>query len=120
VKRQERGPEVDKLVAEWIADRTLDEAMAVFRAADVTAAPVYDAPQLLADEHLRARGSFVKIDDPDFGPMTVQAPAVQMSETPGEVAHLGRALGADNEAVYGELLGVTAERLEALRAAGVI
>ena len=33
----------------------------------MAAAPVYDAEQLLADEHLRARGSFVEVDDPDLG-----------------------------------------------------
>ena len=38
--------------------------------------------------------------------MTVQAPVAQLSETPGRVDHLGRALGADNDAVYGDLLGL--------------
>jgi crotonobetainyl-CoA:carnitine CoA-transferase CaiB-like acyl-CoA transferase len=120
VQRQERALEVDKLVAEWVVERTLDEAMAVFEAAEVTAAPVYDAPLLLADEHLRARGFFVEVDDPDLGKVTVQAPVAQMSETPASVEHLGRALGADNDAVYGELLGLTSERLAELRAAGVV
>jgi crotonobetainyl-CoA:carnitine CoA-transferase CaiB-like acyl-CoA transferase len=120
VRRQDRAVEVDKLVAEWVAERTLDDAMAVLQAAEVAAAPIYDAQQLLADEHLQARGSFVTVEDPDFGPMTVHAPVVQMSETPGEVAHLGRALGADNDAVYGELLGVSAARLSELRGDGVI
>ena len=59
VRRQERAAEIDELVAEWVGERTLDEAMAVFEAAEVAAAPVYDAQQLLADEHLRARGTFV-------------------------------------------------------------
>ena len=39
--------------------------------------------------------------------MTVQAPVARLSETPGRIEHLGRALGADNEAVYGDLLGLT-------------
>lgn len=120
VQRQERAVEVDELVEAWVATRTLAEAMAVFEAADVTAAPVYDAAQLLADEHLRSRGTYLRVDDPDLGPMTVQAPVAQLTETPGRVAHLGRALGADNEAVFGELLGVDADRLATLRADGVI
>jgi crotonobetainyl-CoA:carnitine CoA-transferase CaiB-like acyl-CoA transferase len=120
VQRQARAFEVDELVAEWIATRTLEEAMDTFERAEVAAAPVYDAQQLLADEHLRARGSFLRVDDPDLGTMTVQAPVVRFSETPGVVQHLGRALGADNDVVYGGLLGVDAERLAALRAAGTI
>ncbi len=120
VERQTRAVEIDAFVAEWIGTRTLDTVMETFERAEVAAAPIYDAWQLLADEHLQSRGSFVEVDDPDLGLMTVQAPVVKFSETPGVVEHLGRALGADNDEVYGELLGVDAERLAALRAAGTI
>ena len=120
IPRQARADEIDALVATWIREHTLDDAMKVFLAENVTAAPIYDAQQLLADEHLRARGTFVSIDDPDVGTMTVQAPVARLSETPGHVAHLGRALGADNEMVYRDLLGLDADRLADLRAAGTI
>jgi crotonobetainyl-CoA:carnitine CoA-transferase CaiB-like acyl-CoA transferase len=120
IRRQERALEVDGLVADWVGDRTLDEAMALFQQADVAAAPVYDAQQLLADEHLRCRGFFVEVDDPDFGRVTVQAAPAQLSDTPGRIDHLGRTLGADNDAVYGDLLGLDADHLAALRAAGTI
>jgi crotonobetainyl-CoA:carnitine CoA-transferase CaiB-like acyl-CoA transferase len=120
VSRQQRAAEVDDLVAKWIGERTLDEAMAVFEATEVTAAPVYDAEQLLADEHLRARGTYVRVDDAELGPVTVQAPVAQLSGTPGRIDHLGRALGADNDAVYGDVLGLDAGRLAELRAASVI
>jgi crotonobetainyl-CoA:carnitine CoA-transferase CaiB-like acyl-CoA transferase len=120
ISRQERAVEVDELVAKWVGERTLDEAMSTFEAAEVTAAPVYDARQLREDEHLRARGTFVPVEDDDFGTVTVQAPVAQLSGTPGRVEHLGRALGADNDAVYRDLLGLHADRLTALRAEGVI
>ena len=120
VRRQARAREVDDLVAGWIRQRTLAEAMDVFERAEVAAAPVYDAQQLLADEHLRARGAFVEVADADFGTMTVQAPVARLSETPGGVDHLGRNLGEDNDDVYGDLLGLDAGRLAALRAEGTI
>jgi crotonobetainyl-CoA:carnitine CoA-transferase CaiB-like acyl-CoA transferase len=120
VPRQARSIEIDELVAEWIRVRPLDQVMKVFHAEGVAAAPVYDAQQLLADEHLRARGTWVTVDDPDLGAMTVQAPVAQMSETPGRIDHLGRPLGADNGAVYTDLLGLDAARMAALRAAGTI
>ncbi len=118
--RQRRAAEVDGLVADWIRGRTLDEAMGVFEAGSVAAAAVYDAEQLLGDEHLRARGSFVQVDDPDLGPMRVQAPVAVLTETPGRVHYLGRSLGADSDDVFGDLLGLDPERLAALRASGVI
>jgi crotonobetainyl-CoA:carnitine CoA-transferase CaiB-like acyl-CoA transferase len=94
--------------------------MRVFEAAEVTAAPVYDAEQLLADDHLRARGTYLQIDDDDLGPMRVQAPVVRLSGTPGRVDHLGRAVGADNDSVFGEVLGLSPARRAELRAEGVI
>jgi crotonobetainyl-CoA:carnitine CoA-transferase CaiB-like acyl-CoA transferase len=120
VPRQQRALEVDQLVADWVCQHTLDDAMAVFADASVAAAPIYDAQQLLADEHLRARGTFVRIDDDDLGPMTVHAPVAVLTETPGKIKYLGRHLGADNDAVFGELLDIDPDRLAALRAAGVI
>lgn len=120
LRRRERAVEVDELVAAWVSRRTAGEAMAAFEAEEVAAAPVYDASELLADEHLNARGVFVTLDDPDLGPTTVHAPVVVLSSTPGRVEHLGRGLGADNEAVYGGLLGIDQEKLAAIRAAGVI
>ena len=120
VLRQKNALEIDELVADWVGRHTLEESMAVFEAASVAAAPIYDARQLRADEHLVARGTFVQVDDPDLGSMTVQAPVAVLSETPGRIAHLGRHLGADNAEVFGDLLDVDPDRLAALRAAGII
>ena len=48
------------------------------------------------------------------------SPVAVLSETPGAVQHLGRKLGADNDSVYGDLLGLDPARIAALRAAGTI
>ena len=92
----------------------------MFLDAEVAAAPIYDAEQLLADEHLLARGTFPLVDDPDLGPVRVQAPVAQLTETPGSIVHLGQALGAENDAVYRGLLGVEPDRIDELRTTGVI
>jgi crotonobetainyl-CoA:carnitine CoA-transferase CaiB-like acyl-CoA transferase len=120
VRRQANAHELDDIVAGWIATRSLDEVMAIFERAEVAAAPVYDAQQLLSDAHMRARGTFIDLPDPDLGTMTVQAPVARLSDTPGVVEFLGRNLGDDNETVFGGLLGLDADRLEALRSTGTI
>ncbi|MET8983450.1 CoA transferase [Streptomyces sp. NPDC004539] len=118
--RAARGDEIDKVVADWVAERPLAEALAAFEDGGCAVARVYDAEALLNDPHLTARGTFPVIDDPDLGPVRVQAPATRLSSTPATVRGLGRALGADNDHVYGGLLGLDATRLAALRAAGTI
>jgi crotonobetainyl-CoA:carnitine CoA-transferase CaiB-like acyl-CoA transferase len=120
VRRQRHADEIDAIVASWVADRPFAEVMDTFERAEVAAAPVYDAAQLLADEHLAARGTFVRVDDPDLGTMTVQAPVVRFRDMAGRIDFLGRAVGADNDAVFGDLLGLDSARLAELRVAGTI
>src|SRR5580693_7356758 len=57
-------------IVEFIAARTLDENMAAFAAAEVTAAPVYDIDQFLADPHVQARGIVVDVPDQQTGSLT--------------------------------------------------
>ncbi len=44
----------------------------------------------------------------------------RMSETPGEIRGAGGALGADNDAIYGNELGLSCEQQDDLRRAGII
>jgi crotonobetainyl-CoA:carnitine CoA-transferase CaiB-like acyl-CoA transferase len=111
---------VDSVMAEWIGQQTLDDAMAVFEEAQVAAAPVYDAEQLLADPQLQARGIYPTLPDPDLGAMRVQAPVPRFSATPGGIDHLGAGIGAHNDEVYGGLLGLSEDRRRELHENGVI
>ena len=53
-QRLRNAAEIDKIMADWIGERTLDDALAVFEQAEVAAAPIYDAQQLLADVQRRS------------------------------------------------------------------
>lgn len=119
-RRLARAREVDAVVADWVAGKSLSEAMTVFEAAEVAAAPVYDITQLVADEQLVHREVFVPVQDDDLGAMTVQAPVPRFSGAAGRVDHLGPALGAHNAEVYGELLGLSPNDIADLHARGVL
>ncbi|HTQ22709.1 CoA transferase [Mycobacterium sp.] len=119
-RRLARAREVDAVVADWVATKTLSEAMAVFEANEVAAAPVYDISDLVGDEQLAHRGVFVSVEDDELGAMTVQAPVPRFSAAPGTVGRLGPRLGEHNAEVYGELLGLTITEIDDLRARGVL
>lgn len=119
-RRLARAAEVDSIVAEWVAAHTLSEAMAVFDAAEVAAAPVYEIADLVADEQLQHRGVFVSVADDELGAMTVQAPVPRFSGNAGRVDSLGPRLGEHNAEVYHELLGLTAEEIDHLHTVGVL
>lgn len=118
--RLENRSEVDRRIATWIAARPLAEAIDSLRAADVAAAPVYTAADVAEDEHLRARGALRRVADADGGTVLMHDALPRLSETPGEVREAGRPLGADNQAIYGDLLGFGPAELAELKREGVI
>ncbi len=111
--------EIDAAVAGWIAERTRDEVLAAFEAAEAAIAPIYDARDLLADPQLAAIGAIVSIDDDELGAIKMTNMISRLSETPGAIERTGRAHGADTAEVLAEV-GVDAAELERLRAAGVV
>ena len=111
--------ECDGAVAEFIVARTLDENMAVFQAAEVTANPVYEIDQLIADEHIQARGVIVEAPDDEAGSVLMHNVIPRLSETPGKLRHPAPALGQHTQEVL-RAIGYSAERIAALAADGVI
>jgi crotonobetainyl-CoA:carnitine CoA-transferase CaiB-like acyl-CoA transferase len=95
--------ECDGTVAAFIADRTLDEAMAVFSAAEVTATPVYEIDQLVADEHIQARGVIVEAPDGEAGSVLMHNVIPRLSETPGKLRRPAPALGEHTREILTEI-----------------
>ncbi|MFZ0217292.1 MAG: CoA transferase, partial [Candidatus Dormiibacterota bacterium] len=114
--RAEHGDLLDGMVAAWIRERDLDEVVAAFEAAGAALAPIYDVSQILEDPQYLALQTFISMADPDLGPLRMQNVPFRMSGTPGRVRWTGRALGHDNDDVYGAL-GLD---VEALRNRGVV
>jgi formyl-CoA transferase len=118
--RGENQGELDALVAAWAGGLETEALLALCEAHGVPAGRLYRAPDLLADAHVRARGAIVWPDHPALGPFPMQAPVPRLSDTPGGVAWTGPEMGAHNEAVYGDLLGLDADTRTALAAARII
>jgi crotonobetainyl-CoA:carnitine CoA-transferase CaiB-like acyl-CoA transferase len=111
--------ECDGAVAAFIAARTLDENMAVFQAAEVTANPVYEIDQLIADEHIQARGVIVEAPDDEAGGVLMHNIIPRLSDTPGKLRRPAPGLGQHTREVLGEI-GYSAQRIAALEADGVV
>jgi crotonobetainyl-CoA:carnitine CoA-transferase CaiB-like acyl-CoA transferase len=58
------------------------------------------------------------VEDPELGTLTMTAPVVRLSDTPGEIRFPGRHLGADTREVLAEL-GRSPEEIARLVAEGV-
>lgn len=115
--RVAHADELDEVIAAWSSERTLEQCMEALLAFDAAGAPVYAMDQLAADEHLRARGALVELDDPELGPLRMQGVAPRLSLTPGRVRFAGRPLGADTDEVLTEA-GLGLDEVARLRAEG--
>lgn len=118
--RLAHSEEVNGIVGDWVACRTRAEVEQAFDRSEVAYSPIYDAEDMFEDPQFLARKVLVRVKDPLLGDAVVQDVFPRFSKTPGSVDHLGKAMGADNEAVYGGLLGYDRDRIERLRAAGAI
>jgi crotonobetainyl-CoA:carnitine CoA-transferase CaiB-like acyl-CoA transferase len=119
-ERVGRADDLDRIVGDWIAARGFDEVMAAFEEAGAAIAPIYDMAQVVNDPHVQATDMITTVDDEDLGPLRMQNLAFRLLGSPGRIRFAGRGLGQDNEDVYAERLGLDRERIEQLRAHGVI
>jgi crotonobetainyl-CoA:carnitine CoA-transferase CaiB-like acyl-CoA transferase len=118
--RRENYAEWDALVATWVKSATRAELADVFRATGISAAPVKSLAEVVEDEHLRARGAFVDVEDPAAGTVKMLRPWIRFSETPAAITTSAPQVGQHNAEVYGELLGLGEAELAELQAEGVI
>jgi crotonobetainyl-CoA:carnitine CoA-transferase CaiB-like acyl-CoA transferase len=106
--------ETDRPVAEFIKARTLAENLAIFEKAEVTAAPVYDIDQFIADPHVQARQIVTELPDDEMGSVPMHAVVPRLSGTPGEIRTPAPALGQHNDEILSGL-GLSPVAIEALR-----
>jgi crotonobetainyl-CoA:carnitine CoA-transferase CaiB-like acyl-CoA transferase len=111
--------ECDGAVAAFIAARTLDENMAIFQAAEVTASPVYEIDQLIDDEHIQARGVLVEAPDDEMGSVLMHNVIPRLSGTPGRLRRPAPTLGQHTREML-VAIGYTAEQIATLATNGVI
>ena len=119
-RRLENADALDALVGGWIAARTREEALGIFLAERIPAAPVNDLEDLAADPHVRARESLVEVEDGELGKLAMVAPVPRLRATPGAIRSTGPALGAHSREVLREWLSIDVAELDALRDRGVI
>jgi len=112
--------EVDELVSEWTSQHTRAEVVDRLGGAGVPVAVVRVGDEVVRDGHLIEREFLQWIDHPDIGEVPLPHSPIRWHGS--EMAELDpfHSLGQDNDAVYGELLGLEADKLERLRDEGVI
>jgi crotonobetainyl-CoA:carnitine CoA-transferase CaiB-like acyl-CoA transferase len=111
--------EAERPVAEFIARHDCTECLAIFEAAEVTAAPIYEIDQFVADPHVQARQIVVEIPDEEIGSVTVHNVIPRLSDTPGALRRAAPKLGEHTAEVLARL-GVGGSELANLRSERIV
>lgn len=114
--------ELDKIISGWVASLTLAEAQAALDEAGVPAGPVMSIADIAADPQYQARGMIAAVPDSRMPEDVTYMSGVipRLTETPGFIRHSGGELGADNQAIYGDLLGLDPQEMQRLQTEGVL
>ena len=111
--------EIFDIIAAWTRQRDKFEVMRVLGEAGVPCGAVLDSGDVLANEHLKARGMITTVEHPTRGTFTMPGCAVQLSDSPVEVRP-APLLSQHNAEVLGALLGLTNADLAGLKEEGVV
>ncbi|MBW1944475.1 MAG: CoA transferase [Deltaproteobacteria bacterium] len=111
-KRSLNRIELDKLIGEWTREKTPYEVMEILQKEGVAAAPCADTEDRFSDPHFSERQNIVNIEHPVTGVDFVPNVVCNLSETPGEIRRPAPMLGEHNEYVFGELLGLSKEKID--------
>jgi len=114
--RLKRKGELNRVLADWCAKRTLADAETGLQAERVPSAPSRGIRDLLGDPHLQERDIFRQIGD---GRWSIALPWMDETGSRGKLAP-APALGADNDYVFGTLLGLSSDKQAELKTAGII
>jgi len=113
--------EVDAAVTHWTTSHDRDEVLRRCEEAQVPCGSVYGIDEIFEDKQYRARQNIRFIEDPiSKVEVALQDTVPRLSETPGSIETLGPALGADNDAIYRGLLGMSEAELSLHRDAGIV
>jgi crotonobetainyl-CoA:carnitine CoA-transferase CaiB-like acyl-CoA transferase len=116
--RKSAAAAIDAGIGAWTRERGTAAAAGLLQGAGVRAHPVNTMADLFADPQLIARRHWRRRRHPVIGEHAYCGPAFELSETPGEVASAAPLLGADNDKVFREILGLSDSDYAAMREAG--
>ncbi|MBI1885953.1 MAG: CoA transferase [Chloroflexi bacterium] len=118
--RKANEDDLEGIVEEWTSQHDPFEVSEKLQQARVAAFPPLANFQLGEDPNLNAGGFFVEKEHPEVGIRKHAGIPWRMSETPCQVWRAAPTLGQDNDYVFGELLGRSAEEIGALKQRQVI
>jgi crotonobetainyl-CoA:carnitine CoA-transferase CaiB-like acyl-CoA transferase len=111
---------LDVYICDLTSRATVEEIYHEGQRRHIALTPVNTAAGVARDAHLAARAYFVEIDHPAAGRLVYPGAPYRHAATPWRVGRPAPTVGQHNDEVYGDELGLSADRRRALQEDGVI
>jgi CoA:oxalate CoA-transferase len=118
--RTENQPELSSILTSELIKKTTGEWIEIFEKQDIPYSRINNMKEICEDPIIRHRGMLVAVNQPGIGPVRIAGSPIRLSETPGRVESPAPLLGEHSEEVLRTVLGYGQDRIEALKAQGVI
>jgi crotonobetainyl-CoA:carnitine CoA-transferase CaiB-like acyl-CoA transferase len=110
--------DLDRIIGDFIAQRTVKENVAFFEQAEVTIGPVNDIVGLMDDRHVAERALLADYPDDEMDAFPMHAVTSRLSDTPGSIRAPAPRLGEHTRDVLAQA-GFTPGDIEAAIASGL-
>ena len=106
--------ELDAIITEWTMQHDKVEAMELLSTNDVPSGAILDIHDIATDPSYVETGMVVEVEHPQRGKFKIPGFAPKLSENHIDYT-CSPTLGGSNDEVYGEILGLSAEEMQALK-----
>lgn len=110
--RREHHDEIDAIISEWALDYDHNEAADILQNVGVPAAPVLMNWEMVSNLHAYARDFYVMVPQRSMGVWPYPGITWHFSKTPTEIRRASADYGEHNRLVFGDWMGLTAEKLD--------
>jgi CoA:oxalate CoA-transferase len=118
--RMDNSAAIEAVVSGWTVMHDSEDVVSILAKAGVPCGKVATMDEVASNAQLLHRGQIVEIDHPTIGKLPMHGVTVQLSDTPNGIRLPPPSIGQHSDEVLRDWLGMSGDRLDALKRAKVI
>jgi formyl-CoA transferase len=111
--------ELDEYISDWMSGHTLEEVSQLLHRESVPMGPVYNIQDIMENIHAQFREMVTTVVD-NGKKIKTENIFPKLSRTPGNIKFLGKEIGADNDEIFKQRLGMNIDEIKKLKEEGII
>jgi CoA:oxalate CoA-transferase len=112
--------ELNEIVSNWTREQTVEEVVGQMFDSGVVCAPIYEIPDVMNSDQVRARNMLIEVDDPIVGRQKIVGNPIKIRGASDNVVSPPPVFGQNTVDVLREELGMEDKEIDSLRRDGVI